>query len=83
MDYANEPRGTSTGYPDEEDSPRKIYVKLSLAKYPFLKSKKINEKGKATFKGEIEQSEKQEDGKNTHHTVCIQDLSSNEKARRV
>lgn len=81
MKYREMPASMSDD--DEEDEEKKIYIKLSLAKYPFLKNKKVGEKGEANFKGEIETSEKQDKGDETYHTVAFQDLSSTEKGRRV
>ena len=68
---------------DEEDKEKKVYITLSLAKYPFLKNQKVGSKGEANFKGEIERSETHEESGEAHHTVCFQDLTNAQKARRV
>ena len=66
---------------DDEDSEKKVYLTLSLAKYPFLKNKKHGEKGTASFTAEIEKSEThKEEG---HHTIVFHDLRSVEGAKRI
>lgn len=67
---------------DEEDGEKKVYITLSLAKYPFLRNKKRGEKGEANFKAEIERSETHEDG-DGHHTVCFNDLTNAQAGKRV
>ena len=73
----------SVGYDSEEDSEKKVYMTLSLAKYPFLKNQKVGSKGEANFKGEIERSENQEKGDSVHHTVCFQDLTNGKAGKRI
>lgn len=76
MDYP-----TSTDM-DEEDGEKKVYITLSLAKYPFLKNQKVGSEGSANFKGEIDRSENQEDD-STHHTVVFQDLTNAKAGKRI
>lgn len=66
---------------DEEDKEKKVYMTLSLAKYPFLKNQKVGSSGEASFKGEIERSENTED--DTHHTVCFNDLTNAKAGKRI
>ena len=67
---------------EDEDDEKKVYVTFSLAKYPFLKNKKVGETGEIKFKAEIETSEKKEDDA-THHTIMFQDLINAKKGMRV
>lgn len=60
----------------------KIYVRLSLSKYPFLKSMKVGSIGSANFKGEIISSETQEKG-DICHDVTFSDLSNKRESVRV
>ncbi len=78
MDYQ-----TVSPMDDEEDSEKKVYMTLSLAKYPFLKNQKVGQKGEANFKGEIEKSENQEDGDCVHHTIAFQDLTNAKAGGRI
>lgn len=80
MNYLEENAGH--GYEDDEDE-KKVYMTLSLAKYPFLKNQKVGSKGDANFKGEIERSENQEKDKGVHHTVVFQDLTNAKAGERV
>ena len=68
---------------EDEDKEKKVYMTLSLAKYPFLKNQKVGSKGEANFKGEIERSENQEKDDAVHHTVCFQDLTNAKAGRRI
>lgn len=68
---------------DKEDKEKKVYMTLSLAKYPFLKNIKVGSKGEAGFKGEIERSENQEKGDSVHHTICFHDLTNGNAGRRI
>lgn len=68
---------------DSEDSEKKVYMTLSLAKYPFLKNQKVGTSGEANFKGEIEKSENQEKDDSTHHTVSFHDLNNTKSGGRV
>lgn len=80
MGYEN---AASVPYDEEkDDAEKKVYMTLSIAKYPFLKNIKVGEKGHANFKGEIERSENQEKG-GTHHTVVFQDLTNTKAGKRV
>lgn len=63
---------TAIGMMDKKDD-KGIYVRLSLSKYPFLKNKKHGDTGTASFKGEIENSENNEDNK-AEHRVVFNDL---------
>lgn len=76
MDYPEPPTGEN-----EEDDEKKVYMTLSLAKYPFLKNQKIGSSGEANFKGEIEKSESHED--TYHHTVCFNDLTNAKAGKRI
>ena len=67
---------------EDEDKEKKVYMTLSLAKYPFLKNQKVGSKGEANFKGEIERSDNQKDDA-VHHTVCFQDLTNAKAGRRI
>jgi hypothetical protein len=71
-----------TEYDDEEDGEKKVYMTLSLAKYPFLKNKKRGEKGNAKFTAEIERSETHDSGEG-HHTVVFHDLMNGEGGKRI
>lgn len=77
-----ESSNVAIGIDEEDDDEKKVYVTFSLAKYPFLKNKKVGEKGEVKFKAEIETSEKKDDDE-THHTVAFQDLSNAKKGTRV
>lgn len=68
---------------DQEDKGKKVYMTLSLAKYPFLKNKKRGETGKASFTAEIEKSETHEESKEGHHTVVFHDLMNSERGKRI
>lgn len=67
----------------EDDKEQKIYLTLSLAKYPFLKNQKVGSKGEAKFKGEIEKSDTQDDDDCVHHTIAFQDLVNAKAGGRV
>lgn len=71
-----------TASPDMEDEEKKVYMTLSLAKYPFLKNQKVGQKGEANFKGEIEQSENKDD-ECVHHTIAFQDLTNAKAGSRI
>lgn len=68
---------------NEDDKEKRVYMTLSLAKYPFFKNKKRGEKGEAKFKGEIERSETHSDSGEGHHTICFNDLSNAQAGRRI
>lgn len=68
--------------PSKPSKDKDIYVRLSLSKYPFLKNKKHGDSGAASFKGEIENSENNEDGK-AEHKVVFHDLSNKPENVRV
>lgn len=65
----------------DEDDDNKIYMTLSLSKYPFLKNQRVGQKGEANFKGEIERSEAKDD--DSHHTVVFHDLTNAKAGARV
>lgn len=67
---------------DKPSKDKDIYVRLSLSKYPFLKNKKHGDSGTASFKGEIENSENNDDGK-AEHKVVFHDLSNKPENVRV
>lgn len=68
---------------DQEDSEKKVYMTLSLAKYPFLKNKKRGETGEASFKAEIERSETHEESDEGHHAVVFHDLTNANAGKRI
>lgn len=68
---------------NEEDDEKKVYMTLSLAKYPFLKNLKRGEKGEANFSAEIEKSETHEDSDEGHHTIVFHDITNAKAGRRV
>lgn len=68
--------------PSRDKKDKDIYVRLSLSKYPFLKNKKHGDSGTCSFKGEIENSENNEDGK-AEHKVVFHDLSNKPENVRV
>lgn len=75
---------TAVPYDDnEEGGEKKVYITLSLAKYPFLRNKKRGEKGEANFKAEIERSDTHEGSGEGHHTVCFNDLTNAQAGRRI
>lgn len=70
-------------YDEEDNDEKKVYITLSLAKYPFLKNKKRGEKGEANFKAEIERSETHDDSGEGHHTVVFNDLTNAQAGKRI
>lgn len=74
MSYDNP--GISSEQKDDD-----VYLKVSLAKYPFLKNQKVGSKGEANFKGEIEESNTHD--KDVHHTVCFNDLTNAKAGKRI
>lgn len=75
--------GTEAVPMDEEDEKeQKVYITLSLAKYPFLKNKKVGQSGEANFKGEIERSESKEEDA-VHHTIAFHDIGNASSGGRV
>jgi hypothetical protein len=68
---------------DEEDKENKVYMTLSLAKYPFLKNKKRGEKGEASFTAEIEKSETHQESEEGHHTIVFHDLMNIGGGKRI
>ncbi len=73
---------TASPMEDDEDEEDKVYITLSLAKYPFLKSQKVGQKGEANFKGEIESSESKEED-SVHHLVAFHDLTNGKSGERI
>ena len=68
---------------DDEDKEKKVYMTLSLAKYPFLKNKKRGETGKVKFTAEIERSETHKESDEGHHTVVFHDLMNASGGKRI
>lgn len=78
-----EGHNTEAPYEEDDDKEKKVYITLSLAKYPFLKNKKRGETGTAKFTAEIERSETHEGSGEGHHTVVFHDLNNEKPGRRV
>lgn len=67
----------------ENDEDPKVYITLSLSKYPFLKNAKIDSTGEANFKGEIMSSSKHPDEGSISHEVMFNDLMPKKGMVRV
>lgn len=67
---------------DRPSKENKVYVKFSLSKYPFLKSVKVGDTGELTYKGEITNSETQEDDC-VKHDVSFSDISNKRESVRI
>lgn len=65
----------------DEDKEDKIYLKVSLSKYPFLKNIKNGDKGEINYKGEITSSETV-DGE-SEHQITFSDLNNKRTNVRV
>lgn len=69
--------------PMEYSKDKKIYVKFSLSKYPFLKTAKIGSTGKINYKGEITSSNTDGQEDEVSHDVTFSDLTSKRESMRV
>lgn len=68
--------------PKDSEKDEKIYLKISLSKYPFLKSAKVGSLGEANYKGEITSSDTNDDG-DVSHQITFSDLTNKRENVRV